>query len=775
MSWFLYRLGRWSFRHRWAVIAGWLTALVVAGAAAATLSGPTVDSFTLKGLESTEAFALIKERTPQASPDGATSRIIFEAPAGRTLTEYRAEVDGLLKQVSTPHVAGIASPFETGAISEDGRAGYATVTYNVAPLDLDDADRAAARSIATEGSATDLRVGVSGDTASETSAGPGVAELLGVGVAFIVLVLTLGTLLAAGMSLLTAVVGVGIGVAALTAATGFMALGSTTPILALMLGLAVGIDYALFIVSRHRHELAVGHTPEDAAGRAVGTAGSAVVFAGLTVIVALLGFSLVGITFLTEMGIGAAITVAVAVLIALTLLPAIFGLAGTRLLRSRLPFLRNRKIEPDETAMGPARRWGTFVTRRPLAVLLVGLAAAVALALPLRSMELALPDEGTAKENSPGRVAYDLIAANFGDGANGPLTVVVDTAGAANPREAVEQANAAVGQVEKDVARVTPAGPSGPNDEAAATTFEQQLAATKYAVIGVIPKTGPTRSETSDLVHTLRDKLDSVEAATGATIYVTGQTAVAIDVSQKLSDALPRYLLVIGAAALLLLLLVFRSILVPIKAVLGYIVSIAVALGITTAVAQLGVGSGLIGIDTPGPLLSFFPMLLAGILFGLAMDYELFLVSRMKEEHAHGASAKDAIVSGFHHGGRVVAAAAIIMISVFASFALIDDPIQKTIGIGLAAGVFADAFLVRMILVPAVMSLVGERMWWIPKWLDRILPNLDLEGETLTRRLGRGLASVDDGDQVARSWGQRGRGGASHLGGGDALRLEPRE
>lgn len=738
MSWFLYRLGRWSFRHRWAVIAGWVTAVVLAGAGAATLSGSTVDSFTLKGLESTEAFTLIKERTPQASPDGATSRIIFEAPAGSTLAEHRAEVADLLRRASTPHVADIASPFETGAISEDGRAGYATVTYNVVPMDLNDGDREAAESIAADGSASGLRVGVTGDTASETTAGPGTAELLGVGVAFVVLLLTLGTLLAAGMSMLTAIIGVGIGVAGLTAATGFMDLGSTTPILAAMLGLAVGIDYALFIVSRHRHELAAGHTPEDAAGRAVGTAGSAVVFAGLTVIVALLGFSLVGITFLTEMGIGAAITVAVAVLIALTLLPAIFSLTGTKLLRSRLPILRDREIEPAETARTPLRRWGQFVTRRPLAVLSIGLVAAVALALPLRSMELALPDQGTAKEDSPGRVAYDLIAANFGAGANGPLTVVVDTAEAADPATAVEQANAAVGEVKENVASVTPAGPSDTNDAAATAAFEQQLTATNYATIAVTPKTGPTKTETSELVHTLRDKLDRVEAATGATVYVTGQTAVAIDVSEKLSDALPRYLLAIGAIALLLLLLVFRSILVPIKAVLGYIVSIAVALGITTAIAQLGWGSGLIGIDTPGPLLSFFPMLLAGILFGLAMDYELFLVSRMKEEHAHGASAKDAIVSGFHHGGRVVVAAAIIMISVFASFALIDDPIQKTVGIGLAAGVFADAFLVRMILVPAVMALVGERMWWIPKWLDQILPNLDIEGETLTKHLGRG-------------------------------------
>ncbi|TCI99476.1 MMPL family transporter [Aeromicrobium sp. IC_218] len=763
MAWYLYRLGRWSFRHRKTVVAAWLALLVLTGAGAATLSGKTSDEFSLPGLESTEAFELITDRTPDAAPDGATARIAFQAPEGQTLTEGQNKqlVTDTLAAAKTDSVVATSDPFTTGTVSEDGTVAYATVTYDKPSIELKAADRDALEDAPQAAEDAGLTVHIGGDALQEIPH-TGATEAMGVVIALVVLVITFGSLLVAGMPLLTALIGVGIGIAGITTLTGFVDLGSTTPILATMLGLAVGIDYALFIVSRYRHEIHVGRDPEEAAARSVGTAGSAVIFAGLTVVIALAGLSVVNISFLTEMGLAAAATVAVAVLIALTLLPAIFGFAKRRVLGGKIPFLKAPDPEDPSVGRTNGRRWVDMVTKHKVPVFVVGVALAAIASVPVASMQLALPDDGTAAEGSGPREAYDLIAENFGAGVNGPLLVIVDTKGADDPQAAVDATVEAVSGVEKDVSAVVPPV-ADPQDQAAADAFAQQLDATQYATVTVIPESGPSDADTQDLVHDLRDAVSGVESDTGATVYVSGQTAIGVDVAEELANAFPKYLLVVVGLAFVLLALVFRSILVPLKAVVGFLLTVGVALGATVAVFQWGWFAELVGVDKAGPILFMLPLLMTGILFGLAMDYEVFLVSRMREEYTHGRDAVGSVVHGFQHGARVVTAAAAIMIGVFGSFALGDDVIIKTIGFSLAVGILADAFLVRMTLVPAFMALLGDRMWWLPRWLDKAMPNLDVEGESLERHTG--VRTGDHGGEVA-SAKHAGEGEATPIGAG---------
>jgi len=746
MAWHLFRLGRWSFRHRRLVATAWVGLLVAMAVGAVTLSGTTSDTFELNGVESTKAFALIKERSPQATTDGATAQVVFRAPAGETLSSAanKKAVADALSTATTRDVATVVSPFDAGAVSKDGTVGYATITYSKPAVDLTAADTGALEDAKAQAGDTGLVVAVGGDALSETAAAP-TAELIGVAVAFIVLIITFGSLVAAGMPLLTAILGVGIGLTGITTLTGFVQLSSVTPALGTMLGLAVGIDYALFIMSRYQHEVRSGRPPEEAVGVAVGTAGSAVVFGGLTVIIALVGLSVTGIGFLTQMGLGGAATVAIAVLIALTLLPALLGFAGKRVSAGKVKFLKNRDPEGDD-GRSNGRRWVELVTRFKVPALVVGLAAAAVISIPVASMELALPDNGTAPAGSDGRLAYDLISENFGAGNNGPLVVVVDTKNADDPVAAVGTAVDELRSIGTDVAAVVPpvAG-DDPRDQAA---LEQQLNAVQFATVTVIPASGPSEAATKDLVATIRDKMADLPAKTGAQALVTGQTAVGVDISQSLASVFPLYLVIVVGLAILLLILVFRSILVPIKAAVGFVISLGVSLGATVAVFEWGWLNNLLGLDVSAPVIFILPLLLTGILFGLAMDYEVFLVTRMREAYVHGTPARQAVVIGFQHSARVVTAAAIIMMGVFAGFALGDDVIIKTIGFALTIGVLADAFLVRMMLVPAFMSIIGERIWWLPAWLDRILPNVGIEGEMLMARLEGTHASLPAAAQM---------------------------
>lgn len=537
----------------------------------------------------------------------------------------------------------------------------------------------------------------------------GAGELIGVGIAALVLVITFGSLMAAGLPLLTALVGVGVGMSAIAIASGFLDVNANSTILALMLGLAVGIDYALFIVSRYRHEASERGAGPEAAGRAIGTAGSAVVFAGLTVIIALAGLSVVGIPVLRSMGLAAAATVAVAVVVAVTLLPALLGIAGRRVVG---PGVVRRRAIRTRPPMG--ERWARFVTRHRVPVLIAALAGLLIVALPVTQLRLGLPDDGTAPADSTQHKAYDLIREGFGPGYNGPLTVVVDAPG--NVRAAAAHTASTITNL-PDVQAV-----SAPRLSTDGST----------ALLTVIPKSGPADETTTDLVNTVRDQKTALHQTTGADVAVAGTTAVNIDISDKIGGALLPYLATIVGLALLLLMLVFRSVLVPLKATLGFLLSIGATFGAVVAIFQWGWLGGILGVTETGPIMNLLPVLLVGILFGLAMDYQLFLVTRMREDYMHGADAKTAVVSGVRHGARAVTAAAIIMTSVFSGFILADQVLVKSMGFALAFGVLVDAFVVRMTIVPAVMSLLGRAAWWLPRPLERILPRVDVEGSTLT-------------------------------------------
>jgi len=733
MARFLFRLGRWSFVHRRIVAATWVMVLggLVLGNAA--LAKPTTSDFELNGIESTQAFELIKERSPEASPDGASALVVFEAKPGHTLTEgpTMATVQRTLQALTTVDVTSVGDPYRDGTISQDGTVAYSTVDYAKPATDLTVADKDALKKAESEAEAAGLKVAIGGD-AAEDDGGPPLAELLGIAVALLVLTITLGSMLAAGMPLITAIIGVGIGVMAIGTLSGFVQLGSTTPALGTMLGLAVGIDYALFIMSRYRHEVRDGQSLEDAAGRAVGTAGSAVIFAGLTVVIALAGLSVCGIPFLTQLGLAGAGMVALSVLIALTLLPALMGFAGPRITSGGIRFLKNREKGPedDQAKITNGRRWVELVTRFRVPALVAGVATAAVVSIPLLSMQLALPDAATDPAGSGSRTAYDLISENFGEGTNGPLIVVVDTAAAQDPVSAVNQAVADLQSIGNDVAAVVPPAAEAPQPQSA---LAQQLSAVQFATITVVPATGPSDQATKALVDRIRERLSDLPEQTGARALVTGQTAVGVDIAEELNRVFPLYLAVVVGLAFVLLVVVFRSIWVPLKAAAGFLLSVGASLGATVAVFQWGWLHQLLGLDTTSPVLFLLPLMLTGILFGLAMDYEVFLVTRMREAHIHGEPARKAVVIGFQHSARVVVAAAVIMIGVFAGFALVDDVTLKTIGFALAFGVLVDAFLVRMTIVPALMSIVGERIWWLPRWLDRIIPDLDIEGDRLAR------------------------------------------
>ncbi|WP_329572969.1 MMPL family transporter [Streptomyces sp. NBC_01361] len=729
MATFLYKLGKLAFRRRHFVALIWVALLTLAGVGAASAPTAASSSFSIPGTEAQKAFDLLDQRFPGSSADGATARVVFQAPDGEKITSAanKAEVSKTVADLGSgsKEVAAAADPFVAKTVSKDGTIAYSSVSYKISSMELKDADRDALQKTVDEARDSGLTVEVGGD-ALQAMPETGATEIIGVAIAAVVLVITFGSLVAAGLPLLTALIGVGIGVSSITALANALDLGTTTSTLAMMIGLAVGIDYALFIVSRFRAELAEGRDREEAAGRAVGTAGSAVVFAGLTVVIALVGLAVVNIPMLTKMGIAAAGTVAIAVLIALTLIPALLGYAGKRVhgRKARKAQAAEKKPEP-KTNMGT--RWARFVLRRPVAVLLTAVVGLGVMAVPVSSLELGLPDDGVQPTDTTQRKAYDLLSKGFGPGFNGPLVAVVDVKHSQDPKDAVAR-------VSKDIAAT---------DGVKTVTPPAFNKAGDTATITVVPSFKPSSTQTEDVVHTIRDKGADIKADTRAEVLVTGTTAMNIDVSQKLNDALVPYLALVVGLAFLLLMVVFRSVLVPLKAALGFLLSVVAALGAVVAVYQWGWLGSLFGVEQTGPIMSMMPIFMVGVVFGLAMDYEVFLVTRMREAYVHGERPAQAIVTGFRHGARVVTAAAVIMIAVFAGFIGSSEQMVKMIGFGLAIAVFFDAFLVRMTIVPAVLALLGKRAWWLPKWLDRILPNVDVEGEGLKTVSGDGSAEED--------------------------------
>ena len=609
-------------------------------------------------------------------------------------------------------------------VSEDGSAAVVNVAFTDPQMEVTTETKEGVTDVFDNAPVDGVDADYSSDMLESTPALFGVGEIVGLVAAAVVLVALLGTLIGAALPLITAIVGVGVGAMALLSLSGAIDMTSVTPVLGLMLGLAVGIDYSLFIVNRHRRQLKEGYDLDESIALATGTSGNAVVFAGFTVVIALVALNLTGIPFLGLMGSAGALSIATAVLIAVTLVPAMLALVGMRILRKSERASRDAGGVHDEEH----RAAKTMGTGRAIARVLIGAGVLVAVAIPAMDLRLNLPDGSSEAHDTTQYQAYATIADKFGEGQNGPLLVVADLPGSPDEAE-LQTMQAAIAQTLAGQDDVTAVAPIGSSADRTVTAFQ------------VVPEAGPTTESTEELVHTLRGlSIDGVDD-----LGVAGSASGNIDISDKLAAALPTYLMVVVGLSLIILIVVFRSLFVPVIATLGFILSYFAALGGVVAIYQWGWLADVFGVDSPGPILNFLPTLLVGILFGLAMDYMLFLGTGMREAYTHGVPAREAVVHGMRAGRSVVTAAAIIMIAVFGGFVFSHSAMIRPIGFALAFGVLVDAFLVRMLIIPALMHLVGDKAWWLPKWLDRILPDVDVEGAALERRHPHHEAAAEKG------------------------------
>lgn len=868
MAKLLYRLGRWSFLNKWKVIVTWVVLLAAAGGATALLMKPMTSEFAIKGTPSIDATYKTMDLFPEGgNPANSPSvNLVFQAPEGQKLSDpanekainavishlednlemgdtmrfgnplevsprLQDEVVHQFTEMGLPESSARADADNLAMVNEDETIAYTTFDFDAeSPYSVDQADKDIVTEAMDIGRQQGLTVEAGGAGFGDEIRVNSTSEIIGLGVAFLVLIFTFGSLVASGMPLISAVIGVGLGACGMLITTHWIELNNMTPVLAIMIGLAVGIDYALFILSRYRAERA-RMSASEAAGMAAGTAGSSVVFAGTTVFTALFALLIARIEFLTAMGLSAAATVAIAVLVSLTLIPAMLGLLGDKAFSGRIPGVAGNPSRKGKVRRGPTmgHRWVRLVQKVPgLAMALVVLSLG-AMTAPVLHMELALPADTTSNPDTTQRKAADLMAEGFGPGVNGPFLAVVDAhtinadsaalaplvaaqGGEAEPEEgageppadnpedhapdnapepapdqpadqpgdhpADQPAEHPVDQpgdqpaehpadqpgeqpAEPEIApvaevedREAAAAPTSAEDKAALASFlytadqlktlggvkHAQIVALsedqRAAQIMVTPETSPTEAATINVAHALRSATKEIEGTTGTEIGLTGLTAVQLDITERLRDAMAPYLSIVVGLAIVLLLVVFRSILVPLVAGLGFLLSVGGAFGLTVLVWQDGLWGLVPG---PGPLLSFMPIFLIGVTFGLAMDYQVFLVTRMREHiarHPKGtagpySAVDEATITGFTQGARVVTAAAIIMISVFVAFINQPLPFIQIFGFALAAGVLFDAFFVRMTLVPASMFLMGRATWWMPKWLDKILPTVDIEGTAL--------------------------------------------
>ncbi|WP_417504757.1 MMPL family transporter [Microbacterium sp.] len=597
-----------------------------------------------------------------------------------------------------------------GVVSEDGSTAIVNVSFVDPRLELSEEVKQGTIDHFASAPVDGTEVDFGTDIAQGVPEIFGVGEAVGLVFAAIVLIVMLGSLIAAALPIVTAIVGVGVGVTASLAFSGVVDMASVTPVLGVMLGLAVGIDYSLFIVNRHRKQLLAGVPVRESIGLATGTSGTAVVFAGTTVIVALLALNVTGVPFLGLMGTVGAVCVAVAVLVAITLAPAILGLVGDRLLSRRA----RATVGQEHAAGKPVKRMSTL---RAVVTTLVSVVALLIIAIPAMSMRLGLPDGSSEPSDSTSYRAFQTVDEQFGEGANGPLLVTATLDDAVTDDDLLST-QVTIAQAIADQDYVAAVAPIATSDDNTLLAFQ------------VVPEEGPNSASTERLVQDLR-AMPAI--GDGITLGVAGQAAINIDISEALAGVLPLYLVVVVGLSLLIMIVVFRSLLVPLIATGGFVLSLFATYGLIVAVFQFGWGAEIIGLHSTGPILSFLPVILVGILFGLAMDYQLFLASGMREAYVHGASARDAVAQGFRAGRSVVTAAALIMVSVFGGFIFSESTIIRSIGFGLAFGVLLDAFVVRMLLMPALMHLLGRSAWWLPRWLDRILPNVDMEGAALER------------------------------------------
>lgn len=723
MASLLYRLGHFSYRRWWLVLAIWVIGAVAIGGIGSSISKPFKDDFELPGSKAVEAQEVIQEKFPDAADlETPTVSVVLASDNGERLDEgsnAEAVADVVAKLQEIPQLtdaqrAAIVDP-TTGptaaeTLSQDGTV--AIVRFGIDAKFSGEESGASDATIDTVSEAKEigqdagLTVESAGAANEEVAEPP--AELIGIAVAILVMVITFAALLSALMPLTSALVGIAISTSIISIGTAFMTLGTSTTGLSTMIGLAVGIDYSLFVISRYRDELTRTSDRAHAAGVAVGTAGSAVVFAGATVVIALCGLSLTGMSFLTQMGLGAAVTVVLAVLVALTVLPALLGMFKSWVFKPRVPLLWTPERSKRRTI---GDRFGASLTKRPLPYLVASIAVLALAAIPITQIELGL-DVAAQSDKAALKIEKDA----FGAGKSSPLVAVISSDDPAG----TEQATGVFAAEVEGLDHISEGGVLGPipNGDGTAAQFI------------VTPDSGPSTAETSDLLEEVRDRADQVESETGAFVGVGGEAAINADFSHALTSALPLYLCVVVGLAFVLLMIVFRSVVVPLIASLGFLLSIAATFGVTVGIFQDG-WLGWIPPEDQGPILVFMPIFLIGIVFGLAMDYQVFLVSRMREEHHHGASPHEAIRIGYRAGARVVTAAAVIMISVFAGFTLSHETFLKLMGFSMAAAIVFDAFLVRMVIMPAAMALLDEKAWWMPRWLDRLLPSIDVEGENL--------------------------------------------
>ncbi|GAB2687393.1 hypothetical protein GCM10027089_05490 [Nocardia thraciensis] len=764
MSVYLYRWGKFAFRRKWIVLPMWLVLFILLSGVGFAVGKPMSDEFSMPSLPSERATEILDKQFPgmseQFSIDAVGGDYVIRAPEGTKLTDpgNRAAIDRLIADVKALSIgdgadrhrlvtdkdaATLMNPVDaaermgclktadpaacSGApLNVLNTAAPATVAVLSVPfdigsaMDITDAEREAAYKVAGPAREQGLTVELGGAIAQKQEQPSGQAEMIGMGVALVVMVIAFGAIVAAFVPIITAVVGLGAATAVIMLGTSIIEVPGFTTFLASMIGIALSIDYALFIVSRYKHELNVADTPEEAAGTAVGTAGSAVVFAGLTVIIALSALGVVGVKFLTFMGLGGAIAGVFAVLTAVTLMPALLGAFGRFLFKPKLPLVARHDPE-DDTSVTNGMRVARVIGKAPWVALAIAVAALAALATPALNLQLGLPGEDSFPTDSTVRQAYDIRTEGFGEGSNGKLMVAADLA------------NVPAGQREVAVTAL--------RDRLAAFPEMDYVTAPRLSENGLgamltgVPKAGPNDQDTKDLVRDARAAEGQLFARYGLEYGITGTTAIYADMDHVLLGKIVPYLAIVAGAAFVLLILVFRSILVPFTAALGFLLSMAATFGATVLIFQEG-AFGLI--SDPQPIVSFLPIMLIGLVFGLAMDYQVFLVTRMREEFVHGKPPKEAMIAGYHHGARVVTSAAIIMISVFGSFLLETDATAKSMGFALAAGVAIDAFLVRMVLIPALLVIMGKWSWWIPRWFDRILPDIDVEGTRL-----RGLQQRD--------------------------------
>lgn len=704
------------------------------------------NNFALPGTDSQAAVDLLHERFPEASGDADT--IVITADGAKvTDPGVQQRVQSLLDDVAAiDSVTVVRSPYVptgTGQISADSTVAYASVQYNVAGIEVPHTDLAALVKLVQDANGDRLHAAVGGQGVAALS-GPemGPAELIGVGFAVLVLLLAFGSPVAAALPIVSAAAALGVATGVVRLASNVTTISDVAPVLGVLLGLGVGIDYALFIVNRHRGNLRAGMPVSHSVVAALDTSGRAVVFAGITVVIALLGLFLTGIEFLYGLAIGASVSVVFTVLSATTLIPALLGALGIRVLgrRDRQAVLAGKVV--SEYSGGAFRRWARLVQRRPIVLMVLALGVLLTIAVPVLDLRLGTADQGNDPAGTTTRQAYDALADGFGPGINGPLVLAVDLSDNPITGKDATQLQPLVAQLQSDPGVASVIGPM-PNSEGTA------------AVLRVVPTTSPQDEATSDLIDRVRTQIvPDVESASGIQIFVGGPTATFDAFAAQIQAKIPLFVSVVIGLSMLLLVLAFRSLLVPLVGAVMNLVSVAAAFGIVVAVFQWGWASDLIGLGKAGPIEPFLPVVLFAMLFGLSMDYQVFLVSRMHEEWQRTGDNTAAVRTGHADTGKVIVAAASIMVFVFGAFVFGDSRTIKLMGLGMASAVLLDAFIIRMLIVPAVMHKIGPANWWLPRWLDRALPHLSVEGSDVehpvppggTERLAHGAGNVVDAD-----------------------------